>query len=84
MSIVILKDNPKSLIITAESLRALREKRRENQTKFWKKFGVSQSRGSRFELGKELPLPVIILIKLYIEGVIHDCDLQKAKRKVTF
>jgi len=76
-----MKNNPQSLIVTADTLRQLRIKRRESQTKFWKRFGVTQSRGSRFELGMEIPSPVTILIKLYVEGVIRDCDLQRARKK---
>ncbi len=76
-----MKNNPKVLTMTAESLRDLRTKRRESQTKFWNRFGVTQSRGSRFELGKEIPSPVTILIKLYLEGVIRDSDLYRARRK---
>lgn len=77
-----MKNNPKLSIISAESLKDLRARKRESQTKFWKRFGVTQSRGSRFELGKEIPSPVSILIKLYLDGVIQDCDLHQAKRKV--
>ena len=76
-----MKNNPQSLIVTADTLRQLRIKRRESQTKFWKRFGVTQSRGSRFELGMEIPSPVTILIKLYVEGVIRDGDLQRARKK---
>jgi len=77
-----MNSDQKSLSITAETLKDLRVKRRENQTKFWQRFGVTQSRGSRFELGKEIPPPVTILIKLYVEGVIQDGDLKRARRKV--
>lgn len=82
LDIIIMKNNPKPSNISAEYLRDLRARRRESQTKFWKRFGVTQSRGSRFELGKQIPSPVTILIKLYLEGVIQDCDLQRAKRKI--
>ncbi len=77
-----MNSDQKSLSITAETLKDLRVRRRENQTKFWQRFGVTQSRGSRFELGKEIPPPVTILIKLYVEGVIQDGDLKRARRKV--
>lgn len=77
-----MNSEQKPVIITAETLKDLRIKRRENQTKFWQRFGVTQSRGSRFELGKEIPSPVTILIKLYVEGVIQDGDLKRARRKI--
>ncbi len=58
-----------------EALRAYRKARQENQYRFWSRFGVTQSRGSRFEMGSEIPAPVAILLKLYLEGVITDDDL---------
>ncbi len=67
-------------LLSAETLREYRKERRESQTKFWRRFGVSQSRGSRFELGFELPAPVAILIRLYLVGAISDGDLWRARR----
>ena len=67
-------------LLSAETLREFRKERCESQTKFWRRFGVSQSRGSRFELGLELPSPVAILISLYLEGAISDGDLWRARR----
>lgn len=58
-----------------EALREYRRTRRENQGRFWSRFGVTQSRGSRFEMGSEIPPPVAILLKLYLDGVITDNDL---------
>jgi hypothetical protein len=59
-----------------KSLREYRIARLENQTRFWSRFGVTQSRGSRFELGMEIPAPVSILLKLYLNGIIDDRDLR--------
>lgn len=58
-----------------ETLREYRRTRRENQCRFWSRFGVTQSRGSRFEMGSEIPTPVAILLQLYLDGVITDNDL---------
>ena len=58
-----------------EVLREYRRTRRESQRSFWSRFGVTQSRGSRFETGAEIPPPVAILLKLYLDGVITDSDL---------
>ncbi|HEY8118950.1 MAG TPA: helix-turn-helix transcriptional regulator [Methylophilaceae bacterium] len=69
--------------MNAETLRNIRKSRRESQTKFWKRFGVTQSRGSRFELGGEMPSPITILIELYLEGVIADRDLQRARQNIS-
>jgi hypothetical protein len=64
----------------ATTLREARQARKESQSRFWGRFGVTQSRGSRFELGNEIPSPVSILIKLYLEGVVSDGDLWRARR----
>ena len=70
--------------LSADVLKNLRKTRRENQTRFWKRFGVTQSRGSRFEQGMEMPSPVKILIKLYFEGVVKEKDLQLARKNTAF
>ena len=62
-------------------LREYRKTRRESQHCFWSRFGVTQSRGSRFEMGTEIPPPIAILLKLYFEGVITDKDLWRVKSK---
>lgn len=67
-------------VVNADHLRELRKARRESQTKFWKRFGVTQSRGSRFELGMAIPSPVAILVNLYLEGAVSDGDLWRARR----
>lgn len=61
--------------IQPEKLRKHRRKARESQDRFWSKFGVTQSRGSRFEQGAEIPMPVAILLRLYFNGVVNDSDL---------
>jgi len=66
-----------------EALREYRRKRQESQCNFWSRFGVTQSRGSRFETGAEIPPPVAILLKLYLEGVITDHDLSQDKPRFT-
>lgn len=60
---------------TPEVLRKYRRTQRESQSRFWSRFGVTQSRGSRFEMGTEIPPTVAILLKLYLGGVITDSDL---------
>lgn len=57
-------------------LRQFRLSRRESQEKFWGRFGVTQSSGSRFETGLSIPAPVAILLKLYASGKLSDGDLQ--------
>jgi hypothetical protein len=57
-------------------LRQFRISKRESQEKFWGRFGVTQSSGSRFETGVAIPAPVAILLKLYVNGRLNDGDLQ--------
>lgn len=57
-------------------LRQFRISKRESQEKFWGRFGVTQSSGSRFETGLAIPAPVAILLKLYVNGKLSDGDLQ--------
>jgi len=56
-------------------LRRLRIRKRESQEKFWSRFGVTQSSGSRFETGVVIPPPVAILLRLYVNGTLNDEDL---------
>lgn len=60
----------------AIDLKKFRQTKRESQEKFWSRFGVTQSSGSRFETGMLIPGPVAILIKLYVNGTVSDNDLQ--------
>ncbi|WP_025917835.1 helix-turn-helix transcriptional regulator [Herminiimonas sp. CN] len=64
--------------IYAKNLKSLRKVWRENQTDFWYRFGVTQSRGSRFEKGIGIPPSVAILIELYLEKKVSDTDLLTA------
>jgi hypothetical protein len=56
-------------------LKRFRLSKRESQEKFWGRFGVTQSSGSRFETGLGIPAPVAILVKLYVRGKLNDGDL---------
>lgn len=71
------KEGINSLSIHSDNLREYRKSRGESQVQFWSKFGVTQSRGSRFELGTEIPPPIVILLTLYFEGKILDKDLSQ-------
>ncbi|HEX9174315.1 MAG TPA: transcriptional regulator [Telluria sp.] len=59
----------------SDEVRRLRIGRRESQARFWRRFGVTQSSGSRFETGLRMPAPVVILVKLYAAGKLNDVDL---------
>lgn len=58
-------------------LRRFRISRGESQTKFWARFGVSQSNGCRFETGTPLPPTVALLIRLYLDGKWNDDDVSE-------
>ena len=67
---------PQSMRAPHADLRQFRISKRESQEKFWGRFGVTQSSGSRFETGLAIPAPVAILLKLYVAGKLNDGDLQ--------
>jgi transcriptional regulator with XRE-family HTH domain len=54
----------------------------QSQAEFWGRFGVNQRSGSRIERGQVMPLPISILVRLYLDGVISEADLDRANRKV--
>lgn len=58
-------------------VRALRRKLGLNQQQFWSCLGVTQSGGSRYESGRNIPRPVQQLLRLvHIEQI----DIQKLRR----
>lgn len=70
--------------VTAEAIKTLRLNRGETQSRFWKRFGVSQSSGSRFERGLEaMPNAVAILVRLYSDGVVSEGDLRRTRRRMS-
>ncbi len=57
--------------------RAIRRKIGLNQQQFWSKLGVTQSGGSRYESGRNMPRPVRELLRLvHVEQI----DIQRIKR----
>ncbi len=64
-------------------IRDYRKQLDENQFDFWKRFGVTQSGGSRYESGREMPTSVKILIALYQRGAVDDNDLAQARKFVS-
>ncbi len=58
--------------------RAIRSRMGLNQQQFWAKLGVTQSGGSRYESGRNMPRPVQQLLRLvHVEQI----DIQKIKRE---
>jgi len=57
--------------------REIRRKLGLNQSQFWSKIGVTQSGGSRYESGRNMPRPVQTLLNLvHVEQV----DISKIKK----
>jgi transcriptional regulator with XRE-family HTH domain len=59
-------------------LYAERTKENLNQTEFWSRYGVTQSGGSRYEQGRNVPKALAILISLHRSGKVTDKDLADA------
>lgn len=59
-------------------VRDIRRKMGMNQQQFWSELGVTQSGGSRYESGRNMPRPVQQLLRLvHVEHI----DIQKIKRE---
>jgi DNA-binding transcriptional regulator YiaG len=48
------------------------------QADFWTRYGVSQSGGSRYESGRNIPKPLAILIWLHLSGKVTEQDMADA------
>lgn len=58
--------------------REIRRKLGLNQQQFWSKLGVTQSGGSRYESGRNMPKPVQALLRLvHVEQI----DINKIKKE---
>jgi transcriptional regulator with XRE-family HTH domain len=58
--------------------REIRRKLGQNQQEFWSRIGVTQSGGSRYESGRNMPKPVRELLRLvHVEQI----DLSKVRRE---
>ncbi len=55
-----------------------RKKQGINQAEFWRQYGVTQSGGSRYESGRNIPKPLSILLWLHRSGRVTDKDLADA------
>lgn len=49
-----------------------------SQARFWRRYGVSQSGGSRYETVRSLPRPLLMLIWLHQHRYVSDADLTAA------
>lgn len=55
----------------------------ENQANYWSRFHVTQSGGSRYEQGRNIPGPLKLLMALKEIGKITDDDLAQARAAVS-
>lgn len=55
-----------------------RVSRGETQVDFWRRFGVTQSGGSRYENERGVPRPVRLLLTLYESGALTDDVIERA------
>ena len=60
------------------NIAAARQKEGLNQKDFWSRYGVTQSGGSRYESGRNIPRPLAILLWLHRSGKVADKDLADA------
>ena len=61
--------------ITSEAAVFMRNRRGLNQTDFWRRVGVGQSAGSRYESGRNIPRPVQMLLR-----IAYGTEAQSAKQ----
>ncbi|WP_066566986.1 DNA-binding transcriptional regulator [Snodgrassella sp. CFCC 13594] len=59
------------------NIRDIRKKLGLNQIEFWSQVGVTQSGGSRYEAGRNMPKPVRELVRLVHVEQVDLCKLNK-------
>ena len=70
----------KEFEINLSDISSYRKSIGENQATFWKRFGTTQSGGSRYEQGREMPLSTATLIVLHTLNIVSDEDLAMASQ----
>ncbi len=66
-----------------DTVKAVRQKSGMNQLAYWSRFGVTQSGGSRYEAGRDIPTSTSMLMWLLDSGRISDRDLADAMKAVS-
>lgn len=64
------------------NLAELRRSYDENQETFWRRFGVTQSGGSRYESGRNIPTPIALLVASWVSGKVTDEYLAQMRKMV--
>ena len=73
---------PKCFIESGKEAKLLRSKLGMNQSEFWSRISVTQSGGSRYESGRNLPKPVRVLLHLAYSPEKQATAMLKHLRKV--
>lgn len=73
---------PKYFIESGKDAKLLRSKLGMNQSEFWSRISVTQSGGSRYESGRNLPKPVRVLLHLAYSPEKQATAMLKHLRKV--
>lgn len=63
-------------------IKKYRKSRKETQSTFWNRFGLTQPGGSRYEGDQKIPLPTAILVGLFADGFISESDIDEVMEKV--
>jgi len=63
-------------------IKKYRKSRKETQSTFWNRFGLTQPGGSRYEGDQKIPLPTAILVGLFADGLISESDIDEVMEKV--
>jgi len=72
---------PKYFIESGKEAKLLRSKLGMNQSEFWSRISVTQSGGSRYESGRNLPKPVRLLLHLAYAPEKQAMDILKKLRQ---
>jgi transcriptional regulator with XRE-family HTH domain len=68
--------------MTKSPLTQTRKATGKTQTAFWAQYGITQSGGSRYESGRDIPEAVKMLMWLHQNGRLSDQDLEDAGKLV--
>jgi len=72
---------PRYFIESGKEAKLLRSKLGMNQSEFWSRISVTQSGGSRYESGRNLPKPVRLLLHLAYAPEKQAMDILKKLRQ---
>ncbi len=65
-----------------DKIQEIRKTSGMNQQAFWTRFGITQSGGSRYESGRNIPMPTAMLVWLLEAGRVTEQDMADAMKAV--